>query len=148
MKDFRINDSYEVAAFTPGLNLVPTRGYSGKINFTLRGVGLNSFSEPQESAVAIYQDEFYLAPLMGSIVGAFDTDQIEVLKGPQGTLFGRSASGGLIHYKSKKPTQETEGYIGLQYGSYDEKHVEAAVGGPLNDSISARVFGYWNEYGG
>ncbi len=143
-----IRDSYDVAAFTPGLNMVASAGYSGKINYTLRGVGLNNYSEAQEAAVAVYQDEVYLAPLVGSIVGAFDLDRIEVLRGPQGTLFGRSATGGLVHLISKRPTNDFEGYAYFGLGSYNEYHAEAAAGGPVSDDVSVRLSGYWNKYDG
>lgn len=144
-----IKDSYELTNFTPGLQMVANGGYTGAVNFTLRGVGLNTFAETNEAAVAIYQDEVYIAPLIGSLVGAFDTERIEVLRGPQGTLFGRSASGGLVHYVSKRPTQEPTASVNIQYGSYDERHLEAGIGGPLIDNkLAMRVSGYWNKYDG
>lgn len=149
IRNLGIEEAFDIATYTPGLNMVASSGYSGKINFTLRGVGLNNFAESQEAAVAIYHDEIYLAPLIGSVVGIFDLERIEVLRGPQGTLFGRSATGGLVHYISKRPSNDFEGYVGVQYGSYNERRGELAVGGPLvEDKVAVRISGYWNKYDG
>lgn len=149
IKNFDLDENYEVTAFTPGLNMVPNGGYSGKINFTLRGVGLNNFSEAQEGAVAIYQDDIYVVPRIGSIVGAFNTDRIEVLRGPQDTFFGRSAmTGDLVHYVSKRLGDKFEGHVAVSYGAYNEHHGELAVGGPFSDKVAVRVSGHWNQYDG
>lgn len=148
MKDFGIEEAFDVAAFTPGLAMVANAGYSGKINYTLRGVGLNDFSEAQEAAVAIYQDDVYIASLSGSVGGAFDIERVEVLRGPQGTLFGRSASGGLVHYITKRPSQENDAYVNFGYGSYDERRAEAAANLVVSDKLSTRFSAYYNAYDG
>ena len=110
-----------------------------KTLFTIRGVNQNDFNDQTESPVAVYVDEGYVAFGQGQVFGLLDVDRVEVLKGPQGTLFGRNATGGLVHYVSRKPTREREGYLDFTYGSYDQTTVEAALGGPLSETISGRV---------
>ena len=116
--------------------------------FTLRGVGLNDFNDNNEGPIAIYSDEIYNAALAGLTFQLFDTERVEVLRGPQGTLYGRNATGGLIHFISRKPTSTLEGYGTLQYGSYDQIKAEGAVSGPLNDGMRARLAGAYHQHDG
>jgi iron complex outermembrane receptor protein len=74
-----------------------------------------------------------------------DLERVEVLRGPQGTLFGRNATGGLVHYISRKPTEEFEAYATVEYGSYDTRIVEAAVSGPLTDRVRGRLAFQYHE---
>lgn len=136
-----IVDAADIAIATPGLTFNATAGWTGKINYTLRGVGLNNFQEANEAAVAVYQDEVYIASLVGSMVSAFDLERVEVLKGPQGTLFGRSASGGLVHFISNKPTFTDSGYVNLGYGRYNEASIDAAINARLSDQFAVRLSG-------
>ena len=69
-----------------------------------------------------------------------------MLKGPQGTLFGRNATGGLIHYISRKPTREYEGFGDITYGSHNQVRFEGAMGGPLTDTLAARVSVLYNRH--
>ena len=77
----------------------------------------------------------------------YDMDRVEILRGPQGTLFGRNATGGLVHYITRKPTQELDGYIKGTVGEYEQYKVEGAVGGG-NDWVQARFSGSYNEADG
>ena len=79
--------------------------------------------------MAVYVDEGYVGFGQGQVFGMFDLERVEILKGPQGTLFGRNATGGLVHYISNRPTREKEGYADLTYGSYNQIHFEGAVAG-------------------
>lgn len=121
-----ITDPKGLAKAVPGLNVATTSGYGGKLNYTLRGVGLNTYSSVQEPAVAVYQDEVYVASSDGAQFSLFDIDRVEVLRGPQGSLFGRSASGGLVNYISREPGRNNEGSLTLGVGTYGERIVEAA----------------------
>ena len=136
-----ITDTVALTKTVPGLSVVITSGYSGKVNYTLRGVGLNNFSETQEAAVAVYQDEVYIAPSIGAVFSLYDTDRVEVLRGPQGSLFGRSASGGLVHYLSRTPGEQTNGYLTVGAGSFGERTAEGATNLPLSDKAALRVSG-------
>jgi iron complex outermembrane receptor protein len=138
----------DVAAQTPSLSVAAPLGSSGNQNFTLRGVGLNDFSEHNESPVAAYQDGVYQATIAGINAALFDVDRIEVLRGPQGTLYGRNSTGGLVQFFSKQPTTDYQGFADFDYGSYSEKRFEGAIGGPITDSLLFRVSGLYDHNNG
>jgi len=133
-----LSSAEDVASKVPGFLFSNPVGEGGNPSLSLRGVGLNDFSDNNESPVAVYVDEVYVGSLAGQTSRLFDLERVEVLKGPQGTLYGRNSTGGLVSFTSKKPSQETSGYVQLGYGNYNEFHAEGAVGGPLTDTISAR----------
>lgn len=139
-----VSDSTDIADFTPGVSL--SGSFAGQQRqFSIRGVTQNDFNAHVESPTAIYIDDGYVASQQGQIFAAFDLERVEILKGPQGTLFGRNATGGLVHYITRKPTQEFEGYIDLTTGEYDLFELQGAVGGPISDKVSFRVAGLYRE---
>jgi iron complex outermembrane receptor protein len=91
-------------------------------------------------------DEGYIAMGQGQSFALFDLDRVEIAKGPQSTLFGRNATGGVIHYITRKPTREFEASADVSYGSYDNITFEGAVGGPLGDTLSGRVAVFYNTF--
>ncbi|MEZ5500234.1 MAG: TonB-dependent receptor [Steroidobacteraceae bacterium] len=129
----------DVVAMTPGLNYTVPNGESSQINFFLRGVGLNDFADANENPVAVYVDEVYRPAMGGLSFQLFDMERVEVLRGPQGTLFGRNTTGGLVHFISKRPSQEFDGYVNVTGGQYGQIKLEAAVGGALTDGVSGRL---------
>ena len=140
-----LTDSTAIAEFTPGMHISGNNaGYTQQV--TIRGATQNDFNDLAEAPNAVYIDEAYQAAGQAQLFSQFDTERVEILKGPQGTLFGRNATGGLVHYVTKKPTDEFEGYGDIQYGRYDTLRFEGAVGGPLNDSIKARVSGFYRSH--
>ncbi len=143
-----ITDSADLVTAIPSLNFNATAGWTGKVNFTLRGVGLNNYQEANEAAVAVYQDEAYIASLVGSTISAFDLDRVEVLKGPQGTLFGRSASGGLVHFVSTKPQFDDSGYLNLGFGRFNQASVDGVINAKVSDSVAVRLSGRIFRHGG
>jgi iron complex outermembrane recepter protein len=107
--------------------------------FNLRGVSQNDFADSQEAPIAFYNDEVYVGAL-GAISGQnFDLERIEVLRGPQGTLFGRNATGGLVQVITAKPTHELDGFLTATGGSYGQIATEAALSGPITEGLRARV---------
>ena len=129
-----IGNSTDVAAMTPGLNYTVPNGESSQINFFLRGVGLNDFADANENPVAVYVDEVYRPAMGGLSFQLFDMDRVEVLRGPQGSLFGRNTTGGLVHYLTRRPTQELDGHLDVAGGSFNELKLEGAIGGGLGKS--------------
>ena len=103
MRQMGFTKATDVVQMTPGLNYTVPNAESSQINFFLRGVGLNDFADASENPVAVYVDDVYHPASGGLSFQLFDMDRVEVLRGPQGTLFGRNTTGGLIHYVSKKP---------------------------------------------
>jgi iron complex outermembrane recepter protein len=133
-----VDNSVDIAAMSPGVYISGNNG-GQKTLFTIRGVTQNDFNDHTEAPVAVYVDDGYVAFGQGQIFGVFDLDRVEILKGPQGTLFGRNATGGLVHYLSKRPTKQLEAYTDVTYGSYHQIRVESAASGPLSDAVSGRV---------
>ena len=139
-----ITDSTAIAEFTPGMHMSGNNaGYTQQ--FTIRGATQNDFNDLAEAPNAVYVDEAYQAAGQAQLFSQFDMERVEILKGPQGTLFGRNATGGLVHYVTKKPTDEFEGYGDIQYGRYDTVRFEGAVSGALTEGIKARVSGFYRS---
>jgi len=147
LKDFGFTESVDIARMTP--NVAVSGSYAGQMSqFTIRGVTQNDFNDHVESVIAVYIDEGYVAMQQGQTFSMFDVDRVEVMKGPQGTLFGRNATGGLVHFVTKRPTEDFEGYLEGTYGAYNEVKIEGAVSGPLTDSVRGRLSALYNSYDG
>ena len=121
-------DTTEITQQIPGLQL---NTWSPNLTiFNLRGISQNNFTDNLEAPVAVYLDDAYMGSINGISGQLFDVKRVEVLRGPQGTLFGRNATGGLIHYLSKGADEtELDGYIRTEVGSYNTQNIEFAVGG-------------------
>ena len=138
-----IGQTTDIVAQVPGLQF---NQFSPSITvFNLRGVSQNDFGDQLEPPVAVYIDDAYVATMGGAGVPAFDLDRVEVLRGPQGTQFGRNATGGLIHYVSKRPTKSFEGFLDTTAGSEGLFRTEGAVGGPISDRVQFRAAGSINR---
>jgi iron complex outermembrane receptor protein len=134
-----VQTSNDIADMTSGLKISPVFGTGNIPNIAIRGVGLNDFRDYNESPSAVYVDEVYKGALASLDFQLFDVGRVEVLKGPQGTLFGRNATGGLIHYITQKPTYEFESFVRGSGGSYGDLNLEAAIGGPITESVATRL---------
>jgi len=133
------DNAQQITAMSPGVTTIQPNGPSSFFT-SIRGVGQNDFSgDHQESPVAVYVDEAYVSAASGAGFQLFDMERVEILRGPQGTLFGRNATGGLVHYISRKPSQETEGYVDVTYGDNSQFKIEGAVGGGITDTVSGRL---------
>ncbi len=120
---------------------------AGLPSFRIRGIGLNEFQAAFDSPVGVHVDEVFLSkPMLGSM-GFFDVDQVEVLKGPQGTVFGRNTVGGAVNYYSVAPTEEFDAGVKLGAGRYERVSGEAHVSGPLSDSLRGRLAVKVLDYG-
>lgn len=126
----------DLAAATPGLVMQTGVGF---LKPTIRGVGSTATGAGNESPVAIYVDGVYIANGPGAIFSFNNIDRIEVLKGPQGTLFGRNATGGLVHVLTRDPTQKTEVEMSMGLGNYEYIEGNAYVAGGLTSNISAAL---------
>lgn len=131
--------STDVAAMTPGLNYTIPNAESSQINFFLRGVGLNDFADANENPVAVYVDDIYRPAMGGLSFQLFDVDRVEVLRGPQGSLFGRNTTGGLVHYLTRRPSQALDGYLDFSLGKFNEVQMEAALGGGFGENAAGRL---------
>ena len=148
MKALGFTNSIQLAAQTPGLQTAQINGEGNIPVVSIRGVGMLDFSEHNESPSAVYVDEFYKAILSSLDFQLFDLERAEVLRGPQGTLFGRNATGGLVQYLTVKPSQETEGYVDVTAAEYGEIITEGAVGGGLTNTVAGRVSAIYSKHDG
>jgi outer membrane receptor protein involved in Fe transport len=133
----RINAVTELTKIVPGLDVTPSP--SGTPVYTLRGVGFFESTLSAAPSVALYLDQVPLAiPAFGALT-AFDVERIEVLKGPQGTLFGTNATGGAINLIAAKPTSNARAGMELEYGRFNTVRVGAYVSGPISDTLKGRI---------
>lgn len=131
-----IEDVLDVAYKTPG---VVGALQAGVPSFVIRGIGTNDFGSAADPAVGIYLDGVYTARTVASLIGLYDAERIEVIKGPQGTLFGRSAAAGAISIVSTQPNETLSFSAKLEYGNYDHTRVLASANVPLSDTVFLRV---------
>lgn len=146
LKNFGFTEPRDLMYQTPGLIVSYAVG-TNLPNFALRGVGLNEYAANNSSPVAIHLDEVYLSSAAMLNFGLFDFERVEVLKGPQGTLFGRNTTGGAVNFFSNGPTREFEAGITGTYGNYENLRGEGYISGPLSDTVSARVAGFYTTQG-
>ena len=140
-----IKESIDIAMFTPGVHIGGSQAGQNS-QFTIRGVTQNDFNDIVEAPNAVYLDDGYLAIAASQTFAQFDVNRVEILKGPQGTLFGRNATGGLVHFISNAPSFEgLEGYFDVEVGEFDSDAnsirtvFQGAVGGPLSETVAARA---------
>jgi iron complex outermembrane receptor protein len=146
-----VQESFDIAAFTPGVHI--SGNLAGQnTQFSIRGVTQNDFNDIIEAPNAVYLDEGYIAIAQAQTFAVFDIARVEILKGPQGTLFGRNATGGLVNYVSNKPDFERfGGYVDVTAGQYDVDNDanrytgEAVITGPLGDKMAGRLAIRYNE---
>lgn len=148
VRQLGLTRSTDIAAQTPGLNIGTPVGEGNNPSITLRGAGLNDFNDNNEGPVALYKDEVYIGNMAGQTFQLFDVERIEVLRGPQGTLYGRNATGGLVHFISRRPTEELDLSFDLTAGSESLVKFEGAVGGPLGERVQGRIAVATNSYDG
>ncbi len=138
MRALRIQQPLSLSTLSPSLSTMNATTDSTPL-FLVRGIGLDDFNTNNSSGVGTYLDEVF-ASFPGFLTGAlYDVDRVEILKGPQGTLYGKNTAGGAINIISNRPTDDFEGYVDVDYSRWETTDVTAAVSGPLTDSIKARL---------
>jgi iron complex outermembrane receptor protein len=139
----------ELTEFVSGAELFDDRG-AGQPTWVIRGVGLADFNSNNTPTAAIYYDEFYLTSNVLGGIGMFDIGRVEVLKGPQGGLYGRNTSGGAVRVISTRPVvgDELNGYVKGSYGRWDRAGLEGAIGGTLTDTTAFRIAASTDQGGG
>ena len=140
--DFRgITEIGKLDQFVPNLVLNESTTYSNVTNAAvyIRGIGQNDFTPVIDPGVGIYVDGVYLGRSVGAVLDIVDLERVEVLRGPQGTLFGRNTIGGAISLSSKKPDGEFGGKVDVKYGTDDRFNVRGSVNIPFGDKFFARL---------
>lgn len=138
LEDLGIDSAVDLGAHTPGLVAVNSTSGSTPI-FAIRGIGLDDFSPNNTSGVGVYTDEVFASSPVYLGGQLFDIERVEVLKGPQGTLYGKNTTGGAINFITVKPTDDFEAFIEADYSSYQTIEITTAVGGALTDTVNGRL---------
>lgn len=132
----------DLLTIVPSTYLQETFGGPGStVNIGIRGVGLNDFNDGTEAPSVLYVDEFHMLPISAGSAQFYDAERVEVLRGPQGTLFGRNVTGGLVHYVTRDPSDRVEGYVRSDAGQYRLLRFEGAANVPVADRVAFRLSG-------
>lgn len=132
-----LNNATDIVAKVPSLSFASLGG--SFVAYNIRGVSQNDFTDHLEPPIAMYVDDSYLATPSQTSLPVFDIQRVEVLRGPQGTLFGRNATGGLIKFVSNQPTDTPEGYFDVMLTDEVSGKFEGAVSGPIAKNVQGRV---------
>ena len=131
------DDMGDISAFVPGLSVSNTSPTQAR--YSIRGVSTGDFGVGTDPAVGVYVDGVYAARSGAALLAFSDVARIEVLKGPQGTLFGRNSAAGAVSITTNKPSDEFEARLGLRLGEYDKRRLEGLINLPINDTMALRV---------
>jgi iron complex outermembrane receptor protein len=131
-----------IGSFTPNLIFDTGATFSGansSASVFIRGIGQVDFTLTTEPGVGIYLDGVYLSQTIGGVLDLVDIEHVEVLRGPQGTLFGRNTIGGAINVTSKKPDDSLHGDVQITTGRYDRIDLRGSINVPITDTLFARA---------
>jgi len=143
----------DIGLITPNASLTEIPTFPGVANFVARGLGTVGASIPSsDPSVGVVSDGVAFGTIYGVVTDLFDLEAIEILRGPQGTLFGRNVTGGAVVLRSTRPTEEFVGKIKASLGSFDKKEASVLLSGPINDNWGAKIAvlykdrdGYWDN---
>ncbi|MDB5393619.1 MAG: hypothetical protein JWM91_1125 [Rhodospirillales bacterium] len=127
----------DLRGLVPNLEITPLNS-GGGLNLSVRGIGQTSTQVNVDAKVGFYLDDLYIARADGNALHFYDIDTLQVLKGPQGTLFGKNTLGGAVLLNTKRPGDEYGGYVDVRVGNYDRIDTEGAVNIPITDKILTR----------
>ncbi|MFC3070573.1 TonB-dependent receptor [Phenylobacterium soli] len=137
LQQLHVTDTRDLSTLAPSFTV--SQSYQGVPTYTLRGIGFNTINLSATSTVGTYVDEVaYAYPFMNT-GPMFDLERVEVLKGPQGTLYGRNTTAGLIDFVTKKPTKDFQASATAELGNYQTHNFEGYVSGPLGDRVQGRL---------
>ena len=149
-------DLVDIGRLAPNATLHPASTFTATPNFFIRGIGVSGTTRSLDPAVGIFVDGMYIGYPVGAILDVFDRESVEVLRGPQGTLFGRNVTGGAINVRSKRPTGEFAFDSDVVIGDFNRFDVSASVEGSIvEDRVAGKIAfmsrsrdGYWEDNNG
>jgi iron complex outermembrane receptor protein len=145
LQDKRVNNIIDLNNLSPGLR-ISTADAAANPKIFIRGAGLNDFNPTSSSGVGIYVDGVYIGSPLAQMAGFFDMQRVEVLRGPQGTLYGRNTTGGAINVISRQPTFEPSLDASVEYGRFDSMNISLGYGDAIvADKLAFRLSGQYVE---
>ncbi len=138
LSNYGVRAATDLEALTPGLTITDAAP-TGVPVYTIRGVGFSDFSTASSSTVGLYFDEKAIPYAVMSRGVLFDLERVEVLKGPQGDLYGRNTTAGQINFVSRKPTRDFEAGTSVEFSRFNILDVSGFVSGPVTDNVQARI---------
>ncbi len=139
LERIQAQDTTGLQGAVPNLNIVQGRGSSNATNIYIRGVGQPDALQTFDPAIGVYIDGVYYSRIRGTQLDLLDLQRVEVLRGPQGTLYGKNTIGGALSILTRRPGQELRGQASLTYGAYNQAEARLSVSGPISDTISAGI---------
>lgn len=148
MIEKQISEPLDLVDYVPNLFGGNNTGIGSANMYYIRGLGNSESIATFDPPVGTYVDEIYIARQNANNVSFFDVEQIEVLRGPQGTLFGRNTTGGAVSVRMRKPDKYFGGYVAAEYGSFERKVLRGSVDIPISDAVLTKWSGFWLEDNG
>lgn len=139
LKDLQASNVDGLQGAVPNLNIVQGRGSANSVNVFIRGIGQPDALQTFDPGVGMYVDDVYYSRINGALFSLFDVQQVEVLRGPQGTLYGKNSTGGAIKLTTKNPFDDAGGSAELTVGDYGRLEGRFYAGGQLNDTVAASI---------
>jgi iron complex outermembrane recepter protein len=148
LAELGVQNPFDLALYTPALRVESVQGFA-QPRFNLRGVGTDEYTPNAQGSVGVYVDEVFLNSTAAQGLNMFDIGDIEVLRGPQGTLWGMNTTAGAITFSPRAPTEQPGGYAVVNYGNFGLRTVEAAAGGPvIGDTLLGRISVLFDSFDG
>ncbi|MFM2301452.1 MAG: hypothetical protein RLZZ84_1188 [Pseudomonadota bacterium] len=144
-----VADIKTLSSITPSFNIQSSQTETQGTSIRIRGVGTTGNNTGLESSVGVFIDGVYQSRPGVALGDLVDLERLEVLRGPQGTLFGRNTSAGALNITTRKPNMNRlEGFANASYGNYNFMNVQAGIGGPISETVGARITGSWRKRDG
>lgn len=140
-----VSNTLQLGQFVPNLVAQNNTGIGSANAFYLRGLGNTETIATFDPPVGTYVDDIYLSRQNANNINLFDVERVEVLRGPQGTLFGRNTTGGAINVILKEPGKDFGGFAELGYGRFEQKIVRGSVDVPVSEKFAFKLSGYWQD---
>ena len=137
LERIQATDTTGLQGAVPNLNVVQGRGSSNATNIYIRGIGQPDALQTFDPAVGVYVDDVYYSRIRGTQLDLLDLERVEVLRGPQGTLYGKNTIGGALKVVTRKPGQQFRGGMSAAYGSYDQFDLKLSASGPVSETLAA-----------
>lgn len=141
LKDLQANSIDGLQGAVPNMNIVQGRGSSSAVNIFIRGIGQPDALQTFDPGVGMYVDDVYYSRIQGALISLFDVERVEVLRGPQGTLYGKNSTGGAVKVVTKNPGDNNSATLEATLGNYGRREGKFYFGGQLGGAWSASLAG-------